>query len=287
MISLVGFDLDGTLLTPDKKITQYTDRVLRLCAQKHIILVPVTGRPFSGIPQQILSMEFVHFAITSNGSVTGRVPVGDVIRCSLMGGDTVRAVLDAAGTGIIAEVFTQGTGYHDGETDLLLQEKYRNRPAILSYIRASRRTVPDLHAFLEGRQFENISLMFKNPAERDAAKRRIENIPGIRVIVPAPTDLEIVCEGADKGRALLQLASDLHVRPDDVMAVGDGSNDRELLACAGISVAMGNAKEDLKKMADYIAPDNEHDGLARALERFVLLPDKAAIEQMEENICTG
>lgn len=273
MISLVGFDLDGTLLTRDKHITQHTDHVLRLCAERNIILVPVTGRPFSGIPPQIRAMDFIRFAITSNGSVTSRVPEGEVVRDTLMDGDTVRAVLDAAGTGMIIEVFAHGTGYHDAQTDLLLQEKYRDRPAILAYIRASRRTIPDLYAFLPGRKFENISLMFADSQKRDAAKRRVENIPGIRVIVPASTDLEVVCERADKGRAVLELASDLHVEPDGIMAAGDGSNDRELLACAGISVAMGNAKEDLKAMADYVAPDNEHDGLAWALERFVLRSD--------------
>lgn len=270
MISLVGFDLDGTLLTRDKKITEYTRRVLSRCAGKGIILVPVTGRPFRGIPPQILSMDFIHYAITSNGSVTGRVPGGEIVRDTLMDSETVKAVLDAAGKGVIAEVFARGAGYHDAESELLLREKYRDRPAILAYIRASRRPVPDLFSFISGKRFENISLMFGNSQERDAARDRIEKIPGIRVIVPAPTDLEIVCAGADKGRALLELASDLHVKPQDIIAVGDGSNDRELLACAGLSVAMGNASEDLKKTADYVAPDNEHDGLARALERFVL-----------------
>lgn len=275
MIRLAGFDLDGTLLTPDKKITPHTQDVLERCAKKNIALVPVTGRPFAGIPMKLRQMPFIRYAISSNGSVTGRVPDGTVIRSFMMPSQTVRSVLSlarrAAGTGrLIAEVFTAGEGFHDPVTDRLLLEKYKEKPQILAYFRASRKTVTNLSGFISGKEFENISLMFENREDRDAARVMLRDVPGIRVIVPARTDLEIVCAGADKGRSLLELARDLGVRPSEILAIGDGSNDRELLSCAGISVAMGNAQEELRVAADYVAQDNEHDGMARALEKFVL-----------------
>lgn len=275
MIRLIGFDLDGTLLAPDKRITRKTRGVLERCAQRKIVLVPVTGRPFSGIPEEIRRMEFIHYAVSSNGSVTSRVPDGKVMRSFMMSAQTVQRVLlcarrAAGGRRFIAEVFTGGAGYHDGQTELLMKEKYRDKPALLAYFKASRKTVPDLQHFVSGGTFENISLMFSDGGQRQAAEGLLFDIPDIRVIVPASTDLEIVCGEADKGKALAGLAQDLGVRRDEVMAIGDGPNDRELLSCAGISVAMGNADGSLKDMADYVAQDNRHDGAAEAIERLVL-----------------
>ena len=56
---------------------------------------------------------------------------------------------------------------------------------------------------------------------------------------------------------------------DEIMALGDSDNDREMLQTAGVSVAMGNAGAALKRLARYVTEDNEHDGVARAIYRFI------------------
>lgn len=76
----------------------------------------------------------------------------------------------------------------------------------------------------------------------------------------------------DKAAAALHLAGMLQVHPDDMMAAGDSYNDIPLLRLCGLGVAMGNAPDELKAIADYVAPPVEKDGLAVAIEKLVPLP---------------
>lgn len=82
--------------------------------------------------------------------------------------------------------------------------------------------------------------------------------------------INILDPGASKGSALQALAAHLGISPDEVIAVGDGDNDISLLSAAGLAVAMGNAPDPVKAVADYITLDVEESGLAAAIERFLL-----------------
>jgi hydroxymethylpyrimidine pyrophosphatase-like HAD family hydrolase len=77
-------------------------------------------------------------------------------------------------------------------------------------------------------------------------------------------------KGANKGLGLLHLGEILGIKREEIMACGDSFNDLEMLVEAGIGVAMGNAEEDLKTVADYITDTNDNDGVAKAIEKFVL-----------------
>lgn len=82
--------------------------------------------------------------------------------------------------------------------------------------------------------------------------------------------LEILPSGGSKGAALRQLIHEMKIKPDEVMAIGDAENDVEMIQFAGIGVAMGNGTQHVKESADFITGSNDEDGVAQALERFVL-----------------
>ena len=73
-----------------------------------------------------------------------------------------------------------------------------------------------------------------------------------------------------KQQAIEHAIKILHVHPEEIVAVGDGENDIPMILAAGMGVAMGNAAEGLKSVADYIAPSVEDDGLAHVIEKFFL-----------------
>lgn len=83
-------------------------------------------------------------------------------------------------------------------------------------------------------------------------------------------DIHITHAEATKKHALEILLERLHVHRDEVVAVGDSNNDLPLLEMAGLKVAMGNATEDLKKVADHIAPSVDQDGLTEVIKKFIL-----------------
>ena len=272
MIRMIGLDLDGTLLTGQKELTAGNRAALEKAAENGVYIVPVTGRPLSGIPTQVMELDFIRYAITSNGAVTTDRACGKTIRERCMSKETAEKTLRAAqGERIILEYFTGGYGYHDSVTHELLWKKFENTP-ILRYLEKSRIPVEDLYGRLREsrRGIENLSIMCPTPEVKESILSRVKGIEGIRIIYPWPTDLEITSMDADKGEALLSLAAGLGINREEVMAMGDGNNDLGLMNAAGLSVAMGNSSPEVLAAADSQTSDNEHDGVAEAISRYVL-----------------
>jgi Cof subfamily protein (haloacid dehalogenase superfamily) len=90
---------------------------------------------------------------------------------------------------------------------------------------------------------------------------------------PAWPDLSfinITSAGVSKGKTLEALASHLNIKLSEVAAIGDGTNDMALLSTAGLAVAMQNAPDTLKILADYVTVDVEHSGVAEAIKKYIL-----------------
>ena len=85
-----------------------------------------------------------------------------------------------------------------------------------------------------------------------------------------PAMLEVLPPNRSKGRAVARLLAHLNRPMRTMLAIGDGENDIELIQLAQIGVAMGNARDELKKHADFITAGNNHEGVALALEKFIL-----------------
>lgn len=76
--------------------------------------------------------------------------------------------------------------------------------------------------------------------------------------------------GTTKATALSRLAEILNIKPSEIMATGDANNDIEMLQFAGLGIAMGNASDYVKSLADDVTASNEEDGVARAIEKYIL-----------------
>ena len=269
---MIGIDLDGTLLTKDKEFLPYSRKTVADALEAGIIVVPVTGRPLTGVPLDILDIPGIRYVITSNGANTydlsgletvskeeGPYPVltaGAVLRKAHMSHDLVREILSSApGADVIREIFIRGVGYHDEKTQVLLEAKFALAPQIMAYINRSRKIIPDFEKLLtdESSHVENISLMFPSRELRDQACNRLESSfnekgdPRIHVLLPWLTDLEITHILADKWLALRDLGRKLSICEEEIAAIGDGDNDRPMLHGAGLGIAMGNAPDFVKE----------------------------------------
>lgn len=272
MIRMVGLDLDGTLLRQDKSISDYSRRVLQRLSDLGTVIVPVTGRPLAGVPSAVRNLPGVRYCITSNGAAVYDLLEGKVLMEVLMDPQRALMVLDAAeDIAVIREIFTGGWGYHEREDYERLKSRFTGTP-VMPYIDSSRKRIASLKAFIRDREegYENISIMCGSFEDRERLRERLGRIGGINVILPWKTDLEITDGKAEKGDALLFLAELLGIRNEETLAAGDSDNDLSLLKKAGLALAMGNASAHIKEAADYITEDNENDGAARALARFIL-----------------
>ena len=94
--------------------------------------------------------------------------------------------------------------------------------------------------------------------------------PGAEITSSVPCNLEVNAPGVNKGRGLMALAAELGLDPAQVMACGDSGNDLAMIRLAGLGVAMANASPDVLAAADAVTLDNNHDGVAAAIETYVL-----------------
>lgn len=288
-IRMLGIDLDGTLLTRDKRMTGRTRQALVEAVRAGIEVVPVTGRPLTGVPADVLGIPGIRYVITSNGSNTYALHGAEdggllVLRKAHLPHETVRKILSSApGNDVIREIFLRGVGYHDAHTQEMLEQRFSVAPPILAYINRSRKIVPDFENLLRdpSSHVENVSLMFPSQEARDESLARLKKIRGpegerlLHILLPWKTDLEITHVLADKWRSLEDLGTRLGISDAEIMTIGDGDNDRPMLRGAGFSVAMGNAPDFVKETADAVTEDNDHDGAAQAVFSMLALNDSS------------
>lgn len=90
------------------------------------------------------------------------------------------------------------------------------------------------------------------------------------VVKTMPTVLEVMSKDCNKGYGVKVLADKLGIKKDEIICIGDQANDIEMITYAGLGIAMGNAIDELKGIAQYITSDNDNDGVAKAIEKFIL-----------------
>ena len=271
-IGLIALDLDGTLLDSGKRLTERAKNALRAAAERGIHIIPSTGRFYRGIPEEVRDLPFVRYAITINGALVLDGLTGETVYSADISKDTALEVMGFLDTlPVIYDCYMDGWGYM---TEAMQQraEDYIDYAPSLEMVRRLRSPVPELKAFLreQGKGVQKMQLFTRDRALRDGLVERLAaRWPELIFTVSLPNNIEINCLDADKGRALLALASRLGIPQEKTVAFGDGTNDLAMLRAAGIGVAMGNAHPDVLAAADRVTADCDHDGVAIAVEELL------------------
>ncbi|MEE0800010.1 MAG: Cof-type HAD-IIB family hydrolase [Gemmiger sp.] len=270
-IRLIALDLDGTVFNDEKVITARTLTAMQQAIARGVDVIPATGRTVAGVPQEFLKLPGVRYALTSNGAsvvelATGRRIAGLPFKAELTG-----PIYDlVAHSGGALSVFVNGRSYTD---EFSSEAALQFFPASLHpYLRSSRTVVKDMHELfrLYPHDVEKFSIAYPDAATRDAAWKAVADRFDVEITSSIPNNMEINAPGVSKGRGLELLAETLGLSMNQVMACGDSGNDLTMVRAAGLGVAMANATPDVLAAADYITDDNNHDGVAKAIEKFVL-----------------
>ncbi len=267
---MVGFDLDGTLLTTDKRLTVYTKEILTRAIQEEITVLPVTGRPLAGVPREIADFEGIRYMITSNGARV--VEDGVSVKENLLSLEKARKILDIfEDYDTLRDVYYDGQGYMPRAFLSRIRE-YVTSPAMVEYMVSTRIPIEDIRAKLdeEKRNLDKMQALFLNREERDEAWQRIEALGDLEVTGALSLNIEVNAGGVHKGAALLWLAERLGIAREEIMVFGDGLNDIGMIRKAGCGVAMSNAVPSVLEAADLVTLSNDEDGVAKAVEKYVL-----------------
>lgn len=270
-IKVIGLDLDGTVFDDQKRISPRTIAAIQAAAEKGVAVLPATGRFLAGLPESFVGLKGVRYALTSNGAAVTELASGRRLVSRMLPDDTAAEVMRVLSRfDCVANAYIEGHGFASDAIYRHLDEWYQGT-GFAGYIRTFFH--PDLTP-LEIVQahpgaVEKISALFHTASEREQAVSALAGLPCL-VCSSLSNNIEIGAEGADKGEGLLALAKALGYGAENVMACGDSGNDLAMIRKAGLGVAMGNASPAVKQAADYITLSNNDDGVAAAIEKFVL-----------------
>lgn len=271
-IRMIGVDLDGTLLNSEKQLTAYTREVLKKAIEQEVAVVVATGRPFSGVPDELKHFPGIRYALTANGARILDMQKQKVVYENLLSVESSEKVIDILRKHhAIHEFFVDGVGYMN-EDGLKNVYAYFEDPHMAEYLQSTRIPVKDVKEKLQTMKCEVDKLqgIFRNQKDKEEALEELNTLSGIVVTAAMDNNLEINKEGTNKGLGLLQLGKSLGISREEIMACGDGGNDVEMLKEVGFAVAMANGSDPVKKAADFVTVSNDEGGVAKAIERFVL-----------------
>jgi len=261
-IRLLACDMDGTLFRSDLKISPRVQEAIFLAQQAGVHVVLATGRMPAATRAFVEELRLGGPQIYYNGALVS-TPKGETLFHVPIEASVARTVVTYARTQRMhVNAYVGDTIYVDRLTPEAEFTRQLNRVDPVP--------VGDLISFLE--QAPTKMVIVRLPmVEAGLIPRLAADFDGkLSVSSSVPQYCEMINPAVDKGRALRALAERLGFEMDEVAAIGDGDNDATLLQAAGVSFAMGNATPRLKSLASHVVGSVEQDGVAEAIEQYVL-----------------
>ena len=257
-IKLIAVDMDGTLLTDDKTITEKNKAAIQAADQAGIKVIIATGRMFEASVFYAQELHMNVPMVCFNGGQIRECLSGKVLQEQVMDPVLAQEILQYCHrVNLHTQIYCNGNVYTDKLDD---NSRW--------YAKIIRRPVIEIGADLWEKQHHTYKILAITKTE-DFAEQWLNlarKFDGKVDITTSNTNfLEILIPGVNKWDAVKNLAAQYNIQPNEIMCIGDSSNDLPMVANAGIGVAMGNATEDVKKAAKKIVADNNHDGVAEAI----------------------
>ena len=268
-VKLIALDLDGTLLTSDKRLSPENEAALRRAAEAGVEIVPATGRFYGAIPDCVRKLPYLRYAITINGAQVWDIRGERALYAAEIPWPRAVELMEYLDRlPVIYDCYMDNWGWMSQSHQARAADFAPHRHS-LEMLQKLRTPVPELKAFLAERRHDvqKVMMFFQDPELRlrsleDLARR----FPDLTVTSSIPRNLELNSRLAQKGLALEALARRLGLPMAETMAFGDDLNDLSMLRAAGLGVAMGNASAEVKAAADYVTASCDENGVALALE---------------------
>lgn len=274
-IKLIALDMDGTLFNQESQISSENQRVIRTASESGIEVAISTGRPYVGLPVPLLSSIGIRYAITANGAAIYRLPNKECIYSNCMNPSLICPIIEELQKkDIHMDAFIEGNSYSQLSCKPLID--HLSMPAsIREYIKSTRTFTDDLAVFVREKNLpvQKMTLNFYPLADgtfknRESVKELLSGHPEISFLSGGYNNLEFTRAGTTKGVGLLYLCKLLGLSVEQTMACGDTENDMDIIKTAGIGVAMSNATDEIKHIADFITLSNNESGVAYAIQQF-------------------
>ncbi len=266
--NMLVLDIDGTLVGSDKTISEKTREAIIKAQQRGKIVAIASGRSIAGIRKTAsnISLEqYGGYVIAYNGTTVVNCKTGECIYNQMVPKELVKPVYEAAkrvSAGIVV--------YNDNTKEMI------SGNGLNEYIKidaeACNVTINEVSDFVKAINFPFNKFLLSGKPEHMAEVEKImakEFGDRLNVFRSDPFYVELLPRYVDKGVAVEKLVKHLDIQREKVICIGDSYNDLPMLRFAGMGVAMGNAQQEVKEIADYVTASNDEDGIVNVIDKFM------------------
>lgn len=268
MYKLLALDMDGTVLNSDKKISPRTMLAIDNLMKRGVAVVVSTGRNLAELTDYREDFKAMHYGIVISGGMIYDFFNDKPVKVHAVDEETIYKLIDF---GLEERAMIH---LHTVSRSVAREEDIQNMAAFgMGIYRGmfdricDRFDDPKEYIRAHPGEVIKVNLYHRDKASRDRNFNRIEPL-NLSISYAEAFNLEMSPANITKASGLVELCDFLKIDLSEAVAIGDADNDREILQTAGLSVAMGNADDDIKRLADFVTLDNDNDGVAFAIEKF-------------------
>ena len=290
MYKLITIDLDGTLLNKYGEVTEYTKNVIKKTTDKGVLVVLASGRISESVLTIAKEIGANKYYISGNGSVLYDMQKDEIIYENYLNKEKVLEIIELCDkNSIYYNIYTENA---------VLAKSLNYNVAFYNYENTKKSSdkktdiniVEDMYSYIKNsniNKFLKITICDESKIVFSSIIKKIKNIEDIDVLEVSHMSqkkiktgtkevevgyfyTEVSSKNVDKWFAIEKVMQIENIKKEEVMALGDNNNDIIMIKNAGLGVAMGHSNDEVKKVADYITENNNEDGVAKAIEKYVL-----------------
>ena len=263
-IKAIALDLDGTLLTSDKKVTDITKAALQKAKNKNIKIVLCTGRALKGVRpllEELNLFDEEDIVITYNGGVIQKTKSQEILFQQAHTKEDVMYIYEETMKVQLPMNMLDLEYVYEPDYPTDRASRYHDIMGILDFVKKNPVELADS-------QLLNKAVVCYDEAVLDEqfSKLPAEFTERFNCMKSRPILMEVLPKEVNKGQALVHLADVLGIEVANIMACGDADNDLDMIRAAGFGVAMANATPSVKAVANYMTASNNEDGVAKAID---------------------
>lgn len=290
MYKLITIDLDGTLLNKYGEVTEFTKKIIKQITAKGILVVLASGRISESVLSIAKEIGANKYYISGNGSILYDMQKDKILYENYLNKEKVLEIIELCEknsiyyniyteNSVIAKSLNYNVAFYNYENS----KKSNDKKTDINIVE----NVYDYIKKLNTNKFLKITICDESKSVFSSILRKIKGISNIDVLevshmsqkkIKAGTKevdvgyyyTEVSSKNVDKWYAIQEIMKIENIKTEEVISLGDNNNDIVMIKNAGLGIAMGHSNNQVKEVADFITDTNENDGVAKALEKFVL-----------------
>ena len=275
---LICVDMDGTLLNSRHKISDISKDALKRTHDMGVHIVISTGRSYVDAEAYSNLIGVTSPVIACNGAIVREKVSDDVIHKSVIKDSVCIHLLRIFKQNNVKPSYvTPDKVYCSSLKTKIVVEYLKIRGIMNKSIKLVYVTTWSQWFNIFEIEKDNIikcEITAINKDKMNNLRKQLESFKEIEISSSSEYNIEITKKGTSKGKAIEILADYYKIRKEEIIAIGDSENDLSAIEFAGLGIAMGNASEEVKRKSDYITDTNDNDGIAKAMDKFILSESK-------------